>query len=244
MKKPFTIALALVAALSAPGFSNEKDAKGTLDRAIKAHGGATALAKAVRSKHTVTGTHNIQGRNVPFVSQVSRELPDRVRLAIDLDKGTLKNTVVLDGDKAYANDGGTTQTLLPARVKELREEAYVDWVTTLAPLSKTEFTLSSLEKSKVNGEAAVGITASKKGSPDVNLYFSEKTGLLIKIAWTGTQAGLKVEKERHFSAHKEFDGVKLHTKETAMVNGKKFTEFTISEVSFPKKFDSKTFAKP
>ena len=38
--------------------------------------------------------------------------------------------------------------------------------------------------------------------------------------------------------------VKLPTKLTLLINGKKFIEVTSGDVSFPVKLDAKTFAKP
>jgi hypothetical protein len=242
MMRTFTIAFAL-AALAAPAVASEKEAKEILDRAVKAHGGTAALNKAARCKRTETGTHAIQGRSVPIVSQAVRDLPDRVKLTVEIDKSQT-HIIVLDGEKAYVNDGGTTKTLMAQRVKEVREEAYIDWVMTLTPLLKSGTTLSTLAKAKVNGVAAVGIKAARKGQPDVSLYFDEKTNLLLKIEWRGSLAGLGVDKERLYSAHKTFSGVKLASKETALINGKKFTEFTVSDVSFPEKLDDKSFAKP
>jgi hypothetical protein len=64
------------------------------------------------------------------------------------------------------------------------------------------------------------------------------------VAWRGSMTGVEVDKDRQYSAHKDFDGVKWHTKEATSVNGKKFTEFTLSGLTFPAKFDAKTFAKP
>ena len=75
-------------------------------------------------------------------------------------------------------------------------------------------------------------------------YFLEKSGLLAKIEREGTEAGLRVDKAYLYSAYKEFDGVKLPTKEIVLINNRKFTEFTSSDVSFPARLDAKTFGKP
>ena len=241
MKKTFAVAVALLA-LSPPCRADEKQAKATLERAVKAHGGAAALAKAARRLRTDVGTLSVQGKDVPLVRKVTLDLPDRRRLEIQLDKA-VESTQILDGDRAYSNDRGVTTTLSKQRLDELREEAYVDWLCTLAPLQK-DFTLSSLDKAEVAGEAAVGLEAAHKGRPNVRLYFSEKTGLLLKVSWRGTSAGKDVDKERTYSGHKDFDGVKLHTREATTLDGKKLSEVTISDVSFPAKLDAKTFARP
>src|SRR4051794_22471121 len=141
-----TSALAVLFALAAPAFADEKEAKAILDKAVKAHGGAAALAKLARCKRNDAGIIYVQGKPANFTSKVTNDLPERQRFDLELNRQ--KVTHVLNGDKAYANDGSTTTTLLPQRVKELREEAYVDWAITLVPLQKSDVTLSSLGKAK------------------------------------------------------------------------------------------------
>jgi hypothetical protein len=242
MRTQTAIAIIGLVALAGPVRGSEKEAKEILNRAIKAHGGAAALTRAAQLKRTDVGNQVVLARAVPFTSQVVRSLPDKVRLTVEA-AGT-KTVLVLNGEKAWQSDGGPAAELLPARASEVRDEAYVDYVATLVPLTKAGYTLSSLPKAKVGGEAVAGIKAVHKGRPDVRLYFSEKTGLLAKIEREARVAGLKVDQEYLYGAYKDFDGVKLPTKQTVMINGKKFTEFTSGDVTFPVKLDEKTFAKP
>src|SRR5437763_15660135 len=100
------------------------------------------------------------------------------------------------------------------KMKELREEAYVSYATTLVPLTKEGYTLSTLAKTKVDGEAAVGIKVVRKGYPDLRLYFLERNGLLVRVEREATLVGLKIAKEYRYSTFKSFDGVKLPTRET------------------------------
>ena len=53
-----------------------------------------------------------------------------------------------------------------------------------------------------------------------------------------------MDKEYLYSDHKEFDGVKLPTKEVDLINGRKFSELTSMTYKLPKKIDDATFAKP
>jgi hypothetical protein len=238
-----TLAAVAFLALTGPSWADEKEARAALDKAIEAHGGAAALTKAARRTHTEAGSLWVRDREVAFVRKVVSDLPDRRRQEITLDKA-VESTQVLDGEKAYANDRGVTRDLDKQRVEELREEAYVDWLATLAPLQKGGFTLASLGGSQVNGEQVVGVEAARKGRPTVRLYFSAKTGLLLKMSWRGRAAGQDVDRERHFSGHKDFAGVKWPTKETSTLAGKKHTDVTIGGVEFPAKLDAKAFARP
>ncbi len=239
MRRTLAIWILGMVALAGTARANEKEARAILDRAIKAHGGTAAMTRAIQFKRSDKGTHS----RIPFSSQWVCRLPDKVRLTIEHGGGG-KTVVVLNGDKAWQSDGGPAAELLPARVRELREEAYVDWVATLVPLTKSGFTLSALPKTSVDGKSVVGVQVKRKGQPELHLYFLESGGLLVKIEREARVAGLKVDKEYLYSEHKAFDGVKLPTRQTVLINGKKFTEFTSSDISFPSKLDAKTFDRP
>lgn len=231
-------------ALAAPAAANEKEARAIVERAIKAHGGAAALEKASQCKRTDTGTQAVLTRDLPFVSQVTRSLPDRVRLEIELDR-RVSSVLVLDGNRGWQSEAGGSAVALPAaRVRELREEAYVSWLTTLVPLTKPGFTLSTVEKVKIDGEPAVGVRVARRGHADSRMYFLERNGLLAKIERRVNEGGRDVEKEYLYGGYKEFEGATLPTKETVRVNREKFTEFTISNYSFPDKLGASTFARP
>jgi hypothetical protein len=233
----------MLSVLAGPVGASDKEARAIVDRAIKAHGGAAALAKVIHFKRTDTGTQALQGRDVPFTSYVAGHLPEKIRLQIELNR-KVKTTIVLNADRGWQSDGGPAVALFSQRVKELREEAYRWWLTTLVPLTKPGFTLSTVPDIKVDGEPAVGIKVVSRGHHDTRMYFLKSNGLLVKIECQATEGGNKVEKEYLYGNHREFDGARLHTRELVKVDGKKFTTFTISEYSFPDKIDPSTFSKP
>jgi hypothetical protein len=243
MRRIPILGIAFLIVLSGSAAASEKEALALIDRAIKVQGGAAALTKAQQAKRTDTGTQALLGRDVPFVSKVTRSLPDKVRLEIELDK-KVKTKIVLNGDKGWQTEGGPAAAQSAQRVRELREETYVWWLTTLVPLKKSGFTLSTIPDVKVDGEAAAGIKVVRKGHADTRMYFLKRNGVLVKIERRVTEAGLPVDKEYLYSAYKDFDGVKLHSKELIKVNGRKWTQFTSSDYSFPAKLDAGTFAKP
>jgi hypothetical protein len=227
-------------ALAAPAAAGEKEARAILDRAIKAHGGAAALEKALVCRRTDTGTQALGPKDVSFVSQVTRSLPDRVRLQIELDK-KINTTLVLDGRKGWQSEGGAPSTPLPAaRVRE----AYVWWLTTLVPLTKPEFKLTTVDRIKIDGEPAAGIRVSHKDFPVTRMYFLERNGLLAKVERRAVKAGLSVDQEYLYSGYKEFSGLTLPTKEVVKIDNRKDSEFTISNYSFPAKLGAGAFARP
>ena len=237
------VALAVVT-ITGPAMADEKDAKAIIQRAITSHGGAEALTKAQMCKRTDKGKQAILDKEEPFVSQVTRILPDKVRLQIKLGK-VFETTIVLDGETGWqADNAGPAAKMLAGRTREVREEAFLWYITTLVPLLKPEFTLSTLPESKVGGETVVGVKVEHKGHADTKLYFNKRNGILLSAERRVSEAGLPIDKEYLYEGHKSFGGAMLPTKETQKQNKRKWTEFTISDYSFPTKFDATTFAKP
>ena len=239
-----TLAAALIfltAALAHAG--DREEALATIEQAVKAHGGADALAKARTAVRSGEGVIYQGGKEAAFTDEMTWDLPGRWRDAVEIQK-TIRFTIAVDGDKGWQGVGGTAADLGPERLRELREEMYVLWLETLTPLQKDGFDLAPLPEIKVNGQAAVGVKASSKGHADAKLYFDGRTHLLVKIARTSEEAGLNLDKEYLFSDHKEFDGVKMPTHVVETLDGKKASELTSASYKFPAKADDSAFAKP
>ena len=237
------VALGMVATVGL-ALAEDKDAKAIIQRAIASHGGAEALTKAQTCKRTDKGKQARLDKEETFVSHVTRQLPDKVRLQVKMGKD-FETVMVLDGETGWqADNGGPAAKMQVARTREVREEVYLWYITTLVPLLGKEFTLSTLPETKVGAEAAVGVKVERKGYADTKLYFNKRNGILISAERRVSEAGLPIDKEYLFEGHKSFDGAMLPTRESEKRNKRKWTEVTISDYSFPTKFDADTFAKP
>jgi hypothetical protein len=227
--------------------ADRDDALAIIDKAIKAHGGEDALAKAKLATRSGQGRMTIVKDDVPFTDTITVSLPDQFKLLLDAGKGDnkFKLALVLNGSKGWQSTGGMVVELSKQRISELREEAYRLWLMTLVPLKKEKgFTLQTLKEIKVDGAAAAGVKVSMRGHEDARMYFSKKTGLLVKIERKVAELGLKVDKEYLLSDHKEFDGVKMPTKLIEMTNDRKSVEITVKSYKFPSKIDDSEFGKP
>jgi hypothetical protein len=218
------------------------DALAIVDDAIKAHGGADVLAKAQGFTRKGTGSLLPFGPpGLPFTDELTVSLPDRSRHAVEIDKKS-RIVLVLNGDKGWRSEGGPADELGGVRLKEVADEVYVLWLTTLTPLKKDDVTLKPLPPTKVDDKPAVGVSVSAKGRPDVKVYFNKDSHLLVKIEREALQGGQKVDKEYLYGDYKDVDGVKLPGKLTENVNGKKLTDITASYKLH--KPDDATFGKP
>jgi hypothetical protein len=230
--------------LTVPLQADDQDAaRALIERAIKAHGGEDGLAKFQTSRRAGTGTMVLSGKELPFTEETVVQLPERARIAVDVDRKVQIITVV-NGDKGWNSAGGAVMELSKERVEEIREESYVLWLATLVPLKKSSFKLTPLTEVKVNGKPVVGVQASAKDHGDVNLFFDKENGLLVKIERKAREAGVPVEKEYFYSEHKEFAGVKLPTKLVLLINGKKVIESSSLTYKVLDKVSEGTFAKP
>jgi hypothetical protein len=236
------LAVVVLGAVSATAKASEADARAILDRAIKAHGGAAALTRAQVCSRTDTGSLSAPMREVKFTSEVYRDLPDRLKLVIKADM--MRSVVVLNGDKGWVQGPGPAVEMTKPYHERMRNEAYVWWVSTLVPLTRGGFALSTIPDTRVDGDLAAGVRASRKGTADTNLYFSKRTGLLLKIARRVPDAGLLADREYFFSEHKDFGGVKLATKERVSSNALREAEYTVSDYRFPRSLDAGMFNRP
>jgi hypothetical protein len=233
---------AVLATAPAAVAGEHEDALAVVEQAIKAQGGADALAKVQNVQRTGAGTITQANNTVAFTAEVAWSLPDRLRLALVLDK-KFPVTTVLNGDKGWQSSGGPPAEMRPESLREVRDELAVRRLTMLTPLTKDEFKLAPLPEIKVNGEPAAGVKATKDKT-EVKLYFDKKTHLLVKIERRASEGGQMLDKEYVFSDHKEFDGIQLPTKEVVLINGHKFTEESGMTYKLPRKIAEGVFGKP
>ncbi|HWG46606.1 MAG TPA: hypothetical protein VN688_27840 [Gemmataceae bacterium] len=238
------VGIVLLLCLGAPASAwagDREKALAVIERAVKAHGGVDALTKTPIRVRSGQGVVGLSGDR-PFTTEESVRFPDRCRMVLDVGRERL--IVVLNGDKGWMQAGGTTQEMNKATFAERREELYVWWLMTLAPLLKDGFELKPQADAKVNDREAAVVKVSSKGYPDATLFFDKKTDLLVKIARRGTEAGIPVSKEYLYSDHKDFDGVKMPSKEITKINGTKLSEVKFTSYKFLSRIEDATFNKP
>ena len=134
-------------------------------KAIKAHGGLEGLTKAATAARAGKGVLLVRGLDLNFTTDEVLNLPNQLRVRLEVNKTQLMR--VLNGDKGWEQSaGGMTLEMTRDRLAEARDEAYVWWLVTLAPLLKDGFDLDVLPEIKVDGRAAVGVKVASRGRPD------------------------------------------------------------------------------
>jgi hypothetical protein len=245
MRMTWIVAIAALAvcATTGPVRADDRDkAVELVEKAIKAHGGEDALNRSRSLSRTGEGVWSLTG-NVSFTEETVMALPDRLRLAIELNKSQ-RLLMVVNDDKGWQLVNGAVQELPKERLEDIREEIYVMWIATLTPLLKEPFKLTPVADVMVNGAPAAGVKVSAKGHKDARLYFDKRSDMLVKIERRAREIGLDVEKSYLFSDYKDVDGVKLPCRETQLVEGKKLSERTSTTYKLIGRPDEAAFAKP
>lgn len=242
-------ALALLTAL-VPVAARAADAEtqAVIDKAVREAGGAEKLAKLKAATFTAKGVITFPGAEVATTREDSLRLPGRWRRALKFDSEAVKGEmfITVAPDVGWRRFGGPAEELSAPELAVLREEAHAFWLATLLPLSDKDagLTVAMLPETRADSAPAFGLKVSKAGQPDVSMYFDKKSGLLVKLAYKGRDVGKPVPKEYTFSDHKDFDGLKLPTKQADFMDGKKNGSWQDISYRFPEKIDDATFGRP
>jgi len=241
------LGITLVLVLVVCSFATAADTpQAIVDKAIQAGGGAEKLAKTRTMVQTAKGQIMSFGAAVPATSEVTMHLPDRARWAFELDAGEQKVPVLLtlNGEKGWRSGGGAVKEMTKEEVQEQRERGYSLWLTTLLPLKDRDVELAALPDARIGDDETVGIKVTKKGRPEVKLYFNKKTNQLLKLERKGKDAGQDATFEHFLSDYKDYEGLKLASRHIEQAAGKKVADWTVSGYKFPARLDESLFGKP
>ncbi|MFL5329684.1 MAG: hypothetical protein ACJ8C4_12295 [Gemmataceae bacterium] len=217
-----------------------------VNRAVRAHGGESALNKTKFMTQRATGRVNFQGADVDAVREGKWALPERVLsdVEVTMQGKKVKFVLVLNGLTGWQATSGASPTDLSAATYDmLTDEAHVQWLCTILPLTRKDLTLSAVPPATSDSQQCPGVKVAKPGKPDTTLYFHPSTGLLVKAKFKGRGPGGALDKEFMFSDHKEIDGVKLPMKVQDFQMGTRMGEWTVKEYRFVDRFEPNTFKK-
>jgi hypothetical protein len=184
MRSALAFSFCLFVLNAAPAGGNPKDARVIIERAVQAQGGLDKLEQIKASRSRIKGYfHNYKEH---FFGEVFNKSPDKLRMILTFKgaaAGGGPRTLIVNGDKGWLQFDGMIEPFDEEAVRRTKKEAYADRVATLVPLLKEkQFVLAVHGKVKVDDIAAVSVKVSAEGKPEVLLYFSNESGLLIKEA--------------------------------------------------------------
>jgi hypothetical protein len=216
-----------------------------LARAIQAMGGEAKLKKLQVGQWKGTGTVQFFGNELSYTAEWFMQGPEHYRIdaqgdAFSFDQG-------IDGTKGWFKVepiGSGVEDMDETRLREEKEEVYLQWLTTLVPLRDKAFQLSSLGEHKVEDRPAVGIEVSHKGHRKVQLFFDKETGRLVKSEMPSERRGQKYTQEMFYRDYGEINGIPLARELVTRLDGKDFLAVKIQDFQPEDKLDAKVFSKP
>jgi hypothetical protein len=241
------LAAAVVLSAAPAGLGDEQ--KALVDKAIKAMGGEEKLKKLDGMTLKGKGTFHVDNMDVPFSFDGSSLALDRFRLDLEatVNGMQMKVLLVFQGAKGWAKVNERVEEA-PAEVcVALGKDTYaLRLAQRLLPLKSNDTTLAPMGEIQVAGRAAIGVKATAKDRPEVNLYFDKETNLLARIDLQvqDMPGGGEVTHEFLFSEPKEMNGLKHFTKVILNRDGKKLMEIELSEVKGEDKLEASLFDKP
>jgi len=229
--------------------AQETDAPAFLKKAIDAHGGAATLNKYHASATKFKGTVEILGQMREFSGEMSCQGPDKFKIvsSLAINNQTLQFVHVCNGQKFWISELGKTKEITDEKVlKQTRYALGLDRPAYLVSLLDKDCELNTVGDVKVKDRAALGIRASKKGQPDITLFFDKESHLLVKTEMRVLDAMTAEEytQERFMLDYKDVNGVKTAGRFVICKDGKDFIDLEFSDTQHVEKLDDSHFAMP
>jgi hypothetical protein len=242
-------ALALALLVARPAHADDQaEMKALLAKAIKALGGEAKLAKYKATTLKFKGKVYVMGEH-EYTAEFAMQNADQFKstISVDVNGMTFTFITVVNKDKGWIKENDKTKVMDKDRFAEEKQRLYAGSVTSLLVLKKKGFTLSPVGAVKIGQRDATGMKISSKGHRDINLYFDNKTGLLLKMETNVKAMGgdNEVPQETFYEDYKKMDGFMVPTKIRIKRDGKKFVDVTeTTEVKYLEKLDDSEFEKP
>jgi hypothetical protein len=242
--------LAVGLLLMAAGASRSDDAAAArklVDRAMQAQGGEALLRRFPATTGHLKGTFHGFGDKLAFTGEFAAQGHDRHKFVLEAEARGQKIRLVhvLNRNKGWFKLNDDTEELDKEELAEAQEEAYAGWVCTLVPLKEREFTLTPLGEVKVGQRAAQGVRVSPRGRREVNLFFDQKTGLLVKTeARVKDDGGQEVTEETLLNDYRDVQGTRQAMRIVIRRDGQPYLEAELTSCQLVERLDDSVFARP
>lgn len=240
--------LGLLFGLALTGRAAEGEAEAVVDKALKAHfpKGLDTKNNALQTKSK--GMLHVMGMDLSFTQDVSVQMPNKFKEVMELTVMNKNITVtsVFNGKDAWIRAGGQDVKVTKEILAEFKQVAYSLGLMQGVLLKDKAVKFALVGEVKVKGKPAVGVTVSKQGNKDVNLFFDKGTGLIVKVEMRklDIMSGQEVTEERTITKYQDVGGRKVARKVEVVRDGKPLLEAEVTDVQFLEKLDDSEFAQP
>ena len=155
-------------------------------------------------------------------------------------------STVFDGKQGWIVANGKDVKVNDAILDELKDAAYMMGLMQGVFLKDKRVKFSVVGEVKVKGKPAVGITVSREGKKDINMFFDKGTGLIAKTEMRkrDIQSGQELTEERFITEYQDVAGRKVAKKAEVLRDGKPFIEAEVTDVQILEKVDDSEFVQP
>jgi hypothetical protein len=194
------------------------------------------------------GTLHVMGVDLPFTQEVAAQTPDKFKETMDLNVMDKKVSVitVFNGKDGWILADGKEVKVTDEILAEFKEAAYSMGLMQGMYFKDKSVKFALTGEIKVNGKPAIGVTVSKEGKKDINVFFDKETGLMAKFEMRkrDLMSGEEVNEERIITEYQDVGGRKVAKKVEVLRGGKPFIEVEVTEIKSEEKLDDGEFAQP
>jgi hypothetical protein len=242
------LALSLFLGLAQTAKAAEDEAATIIEKAIKAHfpKGMDTKNQGLRTKSK--GTLHIMGVDLDFTQEVAVQMPNKFKESMELTVMNQKVAVtsVYNGKEAWIRAGDQDVKVTEEILAEFKEAAYSMNIMQGVFLKDKSVKFTLVGEIKVKDKPAIGVTVSRKGNKDINLFFDKETGLIAKVEMRRRDINTneEVTEERIITEYQEVEGRKVAKKVEVLRDGKAFMEVEVMEMKILEKVDDSEFIQP
>jgi negative regulator of sigma E activity len=238
----------MTSSIAIPVRADEKEAKATINKAIKAMGGEEKLTGIKSFSAKGKGQIALEGNDYDFTFEMTTKGIDKYRSSyeVEVDGKKFDGVTVLDGDKGWKKEEGEVKKLDGDALAVEKRNAYLDVVPILiVPLKRNGFKLDSESDAKIGDKAAAVVRVTGPEGKDFTLYFDKESGLPIKMNGLVTDGqGEEAMHETTFEEYKDFDGIKVATRSRIRRADKRYIEVEGMELKVLADVEPETFVEP
>jgi hypothetical protein len=237
-----------IALVGRMAWAGSTDPDAIIAKAIKAHfpKGLDVKNKAIKIKSK--GTLHIMGLDLEYTQEVSVNMPDKFKEAMELNVmgKNVAVTSVYNGKQAWIVADGKEVKVTDEILNEFKETAGNMAIMQGMFLKDKSVKYSLVGEMQVKGKAALGVTISREGKKDITLYFDKTTGLIAKVEMRkrDIQSGQEVNEERYITEYQDVAGRKVAKKVEVVRDGNPLIEAEVLELQVLEKLDDGEFAQP
>jgi hypothetical protein len=220
------------------------DARRAVERCVKALGGDGKPSRYKAALIKVEGVVHLGGRPVNCRARIVYQPP--LQYCLTIEGYDLKAVTVLNGDRGWVRLNRESAAMTREEVAEQKEALHAERVAgLLSVLGGKGFELSPLGAARIDGQEVVGVRVAHKGHRDVKLYFSRKSGLLVKMEARVKEKGKMQTQETFFSDYQEIGGSLRPRRVVSRRDKKEYVSWEVVEYkALEKRVAEEEFARP